>query len=255
MNDVDRLKDYARQLKLSHIKNHVELHLEEAKTHDVSHVSFLQELFEKELETRRVHSTEKRLKQARFPTRKHLEDFDRDRLTPSARKKLKEVATLGFLEEGENLLIMGNPGVGKTHIAIALGVQACLEGKKVLFANAPNLLIELRERTSTHQLTKYKNRFVKYDLVIIDELGYISFDKEGAQLFFNLLSARSETKSLIITSNLAFERWDEIFEDPVLTNAMIDRLVHKAHLLDLFGIESYRTKETKEWLESDKTGE
>ena len=119
--------------------------------------------------------------------------------------------------------------------------------KNVLYITIPNLITELKESMTLNQLTNYKKRFITYDLVILDELGYISFDKQGSELLFNLLSMRNETKSIIITTNLSFNRWEEIFIDPTLTAAMVDRLAHKATVINIKG-DSYRIKETKEWL-------
>lgn len=142
---------------------------------------------------------------------------------------------------------MGNPGVGKTHLATVLGMEACLSGKSVLFTNIPNLVIELKESMSANQLNFYKRRFGKYDLVILDELGYVSFDQVGSEILFNLLSNRTTAGSMIITTNLSFDRWEETFKDPMLTAAMVDRLAHRAHVLDLSG-PSFRVEDTKNWL-------
>lgn len=143
--------------------------------------------------------------------------------------------------------MIGNPGTRKSHLAIGLGIKACLANKTVLFVHVPNLVIELKEAMSSNQVHSNKRRFEKYDLVILDELGYISFDKEGSEILFNLLSNRNDKGAIIITTNLIFDRWEEIFKDPILTGAMIDRLAHKAHVLDLTG-ESYRIKETISWM-------
>jgi len=136
---------------------------------------------------------------------------------------------------------------GKTHLAIGLGIKACLSGYKVLFVTVPLLINQLKESRSQQILTRMEGKFEKYDLVIADELGYISFDKEGSELLFTHLSLRAGRKSTIITTNLSFDRWEEIFSDAVMTAAMIDRLTHKSYLLNMNG-NSYRLKETKEWL-------
>ncbi len=147
------------------------------------------------------------------------------------------------------MILAGNPGTGKTHLATALGIEACLRGYKTLFVTVPTLITQLKESRAERTLRSFQTRFEKWDLVICDEFGYISFDKAGAELLFTLLSLRSGRKSIIVTTNLAFDRWQELFGDPVLTTAMIDRLTHKAYLVNMNGT-SYRIKETKDWIES-----
>ena len=133
-------------------------------------------------------------------------------------------------------------------MAIALGIAACMADKRVLFTNVPNLVIELKEAMSRSEITSYKKKFERFELVIIDELGYVSFDKQGNEILFNLLSNRNEAGAMIITTNLVFEEWEEVFGSPKLTGALVDRLAHKAHVLDMSG-DSYRIKETKQWME------
>ena len=158
-------------------------------------------------------------------------------------KKLPGLATLDFIEKGKNIIMTGNPGTGKTMVSIALGLKACLAGYKVLFTTVPLLVTTLKECNSARTLRYFENRFEKYDLVVADELGYTSFDREGTDLLFNNLSLRAARKSTIITTNLSFERWVEVFGDPTVTSAMIDRLTYKAILVDMEG-DSYRLRET-----------
>jgi len=153
---------------------------------------------------------------------------------------------------GRNIILAGNPGTGKTHIAIGLGLKACLQGYKVYFTTVHGLLTQLRESHAQPTLRQMELRFEKYDLVICDEFGYISFDKQGAELLFNHLSLRAGRKATIITTNLGFDRWEEIFGDAVLTAALVDRLTHKAHLVNMNG-ESYRLRETREMMKKRKT--
>ncbi|MBS4025231.1 MAG: ATP-binding protein, partial [Clostridia bacterium] len=150
----------------------------------------------------------------------------------------------------ENIILIGASGTGKTHYSIGLGVKACLHGKSVLFTSVPNLIIELKEAMSMSQLTSYKRKFATFDLVILDELGYISFDKTGCEILFNLLSDRNDKGSIIITTNLNFDRWEEIFKDTMLTGAMVDRLAHKAHIIELARKSSHRFEETVAWLKA-----
>ena len=158
-------------------------------------------------------------------------------------KRLPELITLDFIMNGQNLIMTGNPGTGKTHTAIGLGIRACEAGYRVLYTTVPYLVTELKESNNNQKLRAYERRFEKYDLVIADELGYISFDRAGADLLFSNLSLRAMTKSTIITSNLTFDRWDEIFGDAAITSAIVDRLTYKAILVDMEG-DSYRFKET-----------
>ena len=146
----------------------------------------------------------------------------------------------------------GNPGTGKTHMAIGLGIRACMNNYKVLFTTVPRLITQIKESRSDSWRRQLENRFEKYDLVICDEFGYISFDKEASELLFTHLSLRAGRKATIITTNLSFDRWSEIFGDPVLTAAMVDRLTHKAFLINMNG-ESYRVKETKSWIKDNQT--
>ncbi|TDX39368.1 IstB-like ATP binding protein [Halanaerobium congolense] len=136
---------------------------------------------------------------------------------------------------------------GKSHLSIGLGIKACNEGYKVFFATVPQFINQLKETQSERRLTNFESKFQKYDLIILDELGYISFDQKGSELLFSFLSLRAERKSTIITSNLSFERWNEVFNDPALTAAMVDRLTHKSYVINMNG-NSYRMKETEEWL-------
>jgi DNA replication protein DnaC len=139
-------------------------------------------------------------------------------------------------------------GAGKTHYATALGIAACMAGKSVLFVTVPNLVIELKEAMGQRQLTSYRRRFERFNLVILDELGYVSFDKTGCELLFNMLSNRHGKGSVIVTTNRAFDRWENVFADPVITGAMIDRLAHKAHILDISREQGGRFEETLAWI-------
>ena len=157
---------------------------------------------------------------------------------------LPEVETLEFIKEGRSIVMYGNPGTGKTHIAIALGIKACLEGYSVFFTSVPRLLTHIREARTEKTLRNLEIKFERYDLVICDELGYVGFDKESAEMLFNHLSLRTGKKSTIITTNLPFTRWEEVLKDKVLCSALVDRLCHKSYLVNMTGT-SYRIKETK----------
>jgi DNA replication protein DnaC len=187
---------------------------------------------------------------ANFPFKKYIDDVKVDYLPEEAKKRFRELRTLNFIKENRNIIFAGNPGTGKTMMTIALGIEACNKGYKVLFTTATRLINELKESRSERRLHSYELKFQKYDLVAVDELGYISFDKEGSELLFSFLSLRAERKSTIITTNLTFDRWNEIFNDNSLTEALIDRLTHKSFVINMNG-NSYRMKETVEWLKKE----
>jgi len=219
----------------------------EANMKNLSYEDFLYNLLLKEHDLRLESSKKNRIRLAGFPYRKYLEELSIEDLPPDARKRLKVLKSLDFIENGQNVILAGSPGTGKTHLSIALGIKACMAGYRVLFATIPLLINQLKESRSDRILGRLESNFEKYDLVIADELGYISFDKEGSELLFTHLSLRAGRRSTIITTNLSFERWDEIFSDSVMTAAMIDRLTHKSYILNMNG-SSYRLKETREWL-------
>lgn len=213
--------------------------------------STLRQYLMMEYERRIEERTKQRIRTAGFPRIKLLEELKRDDLPENMRAVLPRLESLEFVENHENIVLYGNPGTGKTHVAIALGIKACYAGMSVLFSSVPHLITQIKECKSARTLHSLENRFKKYDLVICDEFGYVSCDKEAGELLFNHLSLRADSKSTIITTNLAFDRWGEIIRDKVLVAALVDRLTHKAHLIAMNG-ESYRIKETMKLNERKK---
>ncbi|MEA2103119.1 MAG: IS21-like element helper ATPase IstB [Candidatus Cloacimonadota bacterium] len=244
VNCQEKIIEYTKTIRLPEIRKTFKIKIEEAIEDNYSYDEFLLQLLESEYYRRIENRKLSRIRSAKFPYKKYLEDLEVEFLPEDGRKKLKFLKTLDFIRNGQNVILAGNPGTGKTHLAIALGIRACMEDFKVLFTTVPTLITQLKESRSQGVLRKMELRFEKYDLVICDELGYISFDKEGSELLFTNLSLRTGRKSTIITTNLSFERWQEIFKDPVLTAAMVDRLTHKAYIVNMSG-DSYRLKETK----------
>lgn len=233
------IREYCKSLGLKAISEA----FEDAVSEHSNPVDYLHCLLSCELEEAEARAVTRRIQQAHFPYKKYLEDLEVDCLPKDLQKRLPELRTLEFIPKGQNIILTGNPGTGKTHTAIGLGLSACEAGYKVLHTTVPYLVTELKESNDRKKLRTYERRFEKYDLVILDELGYISFDREGADLLFQSLSLRAMNKSTIITSNLTFNRWDEIFGDAAITSAIVDRLTYKAVLIDMEG-ESYRYRET-----------
>ena len=238
---------YSKELRLPVFRNDFEQVAQDAAKEGADYETFLLRLMEREYDTRLENRKKAQIRQAGFPAKLYLHDLKRDLLPVDAAEKLGLLERLDFVASGRNIILAGNPGTGKTHIATGLGLKACLQGYKVYFATVHGLLTQLRESHAQRTLRQMELRFEKYDLVICDEFGYISFDKQGAELLFNHLSLRAGRKATIITTNLGFDRWEEIFGDAVLTAALVDRLTHKAHLVNMNG-ESYRLRETKEMM-------
>lgn len=249
MNEIIlEIKKYVSELKIPGVNQGLKMNIEEAYKFDKPYEEFLRDILIEAYDTRKENGRKNRIRNAKFPYRKYLDELQVDYLPEDCRKKLKELKTLNFIDEGRNIILAGNPGTGKTHTSIGLGIEACNMGYKVFFTTISSLINELKESKSEKKLYTFEKRFEKYDLIIADELGYISFDKEGSELLFTFLSLRAERKSTIITTNLSFDRWNEIFNDAVLTAALIDRLTHKSYVINMNG-DSYRIKETREWLE------
>ena len=243
--------EYSKELRFPAIRKYLTDETEYARKENLSYEQFLHGLLQKEYDMRVENGKLNRIRIAAFPAKKYLEDLKVEELPQDAQRKLNILKTLDFVKNGQNVILAGPPGTGKTHISIGLGIKAALEGYRVFFTTVPLLINQLKEARGASTLRSFELRFEKYDLVIADELGYISFDKEGSELLFTNLSLRAGRKSTIITTNLSFERWDEIFLDPVITAAMIDRLTHKSYMVNMNG-SSYRMKETKEWLAKHK---
>ncbi len=242
----DKIISLTKEIGLPGIRQNFENLLEEFSSQPDDYNKFLHRLLELEYISRNQTRKASRIRQAEFPYKKYFEDLNREELPTEVKTKIVELENLDFVKQGRNIIFAGNPGTGKTHVAIALGIRACLKDYKVLFTTVPRLITQLKESRSEKTLRQFENRFEKYDLVICDEFGYISFDKDGAELLFSNLSLRAGIKSTIITTNLPFDRWGEIFGDTILTAAMVDRLTHKAYILNMNG-KSYRIKETLEW--------
>lgn len=207
-----------------------------------SYDRFLLALTEQELAIREKNRIARLLRGARFPVMKELADFDFSAITSPGKQEVLELAQCAYIEAKEAILMVGNPGLGKSHIATALATAACRHGAKVRFYNAAGLVGALTQAQDEHRLPKFLAAAIKLDLVVLDELGFIPFTTAGSQLIFQFCSALYERVAIIVTTNLRFADWTQVFGDERLTAALLDRLTHKAHILEFIG-ESYRFRE------------
>lgn len=250
---MDQINKASLDLRLAAFRNELERIVTQAVTESASYEQVILDLLKAEQEVRLINRKKVQMRNAAFPQLKYLQDLNRAELPADAQNKLPELETLDFIANGQNVILGGSPGTGKSHLAIGLGIKACEQGYTVMFTTVSKLLTQIRESHSSRTLRMLELRFEKYDLVICDEFGYISFDKQGSEMLFNHLSLRTGIKSTIITSNLSFEKWNDIFgKDTVLTAALLDRLTHKAYLVNMNG-QSYRMKETKKIQDALKT--
>jgi DNA replication protein DnaC len=249
---TDQINQISLDLRLPAFRKDLKEIIEEAVKQNASYEQVILNVLKAEQQLRQINRKKVQMRNAAFPQLKYLQDINRSDLPADAIAKLPILETLDFISTGQNIILGGSPGTGKTHIAIGLGIKACQEGYNVMFTTVSKLLTQIRENHSSRTLRSLELKFEKYDLVICDEFGYISFDKQGSEMLFNHLSLRTGIKSTIITSNLSFDKWNDIFgKDTVLTAALLDRLTHKAYLVNMNG-QSYRMKETKKIQDSIK---
>jgi len=241
-NVASELAFLTRALKAPSLAAAVERLAERARAESWTHEEFLAACLQREVAAREAHGGEGRIRAARFPARKSLEDFDIEHQRSLKRDVLAHLGTLDFIANKDNVVFLGPPGTGKTHLAIGLGVRACQGGHRTLFATAAEWVARLAESHHAGRLHQELIKLGRVPLLIIDEVGYIPFEAEAANLFFQLVSSRYEQASLIVTSNKPFGRWGEVYGDDVVAAAMSDRLVHHAEVVSLKG-DSYRLKD------------
>lgn len=242
---MENLEHYLRDLKLpTMLAIYKQEALESLKKSD-SYETFLCHLAGQEMLGRMSRRVQVRIKKAHFPALKTLDNFNFETLLSLDKKLVARLMTGEFIKKKENVLALGNSGTGKTHLAIALGMAACQRGESVLFQTAAHLVHTLMEAHEAKRLLSLQKKLKAFPLLILDELGYVPFSKTGAELLFEIFSERHEQGSIIVTSNLPFEEWPQVFGCSRLTEALLDRLTHHAHILEMSG-SSYRLAERKE---------
>lgn len=238
------LKHHLEKLRLPTIRREWEAAAAACASEGRDYGDYLLRLTERELIEREQRAAQRRIKSAKFPVLKTLENFDFAAQPAINETLVRQLANGEYLDARENVLLIGNSGTGKTHLATALGLAACAQGKRVRFWGATALVTHLLEMREQHELKRFFSQVEKHDLIILDELGYVPFSKAGAELLFDIVSRAYERFSLIVTTNLPFEQWTEVMGSERLTGAMLDRLTHRVHIIEANG-ESYRLQDAR----------
>jgi DNA replication protein DnaC len=245
------LDHITKQLRMPTVAKQYRSLAREAEERNLSYEEFLLALLEAETQTREENQKQRRLKQASFPVHKTLDIYDFSLMPSINKNKLMTLAKGEFVEKKENIIFLGNSGTGKTHLGTGLGIAMIENGYKVKFITASDLVEELLMANQEHKLSVFEKRWLKFDVIIVDELGYVPFSKTGAELLFQFFSSRYERASVIITTNLEFQEWTKLFGDEKMTAALLDRLTHRSHILLLNG-ESYRFRQSMKQRENDR---
>jgi len=234
---------YLKRLKLPAIARSYEELAREAASSNQGYDSYLLALLEQEVRQRDENLQRTRIQTARFPSMKTLDQFDFSAVPELNKAQVLLLAQGEYVERRDNVILIGSNGTGKTHLAIGLGVCACRQGRRVRFVTAPALVNELLEARQDHRLSRLEAFYQRVDVLVLDELGFVPFARDGAELLFNLCAARYERRTTIVTSNLEFSRWPEVLGDHTMAGALVDRLTHHAHIIQVNG-ESYRFRES-----------
>jgi DNA replication protein DnaC len=238
------LEHHLKALRLPTMLREYDKVAQQCAAEDVDYPRFLLRITELELLDRERRATERRVRQAKFPVLKSLDSFDFLAIPSLNKAMVLELARSEFIVRRENALLLGNSGTGKTHIALALGLAACQKGYRVRFTTAAAMVHELLEAKDEKRLLRYQKQMAAYELLIVDELGFVPLSKTGAELLFEVFSQRYERGSTMVTSNLPFQEWTEILGSERLTGALLDRLTHHVHILEMNG-DSFRLKQSR----------
>lgn len=237
-----KLIDNFEYLKLNQMVAHLDETIDFMNNNQLSFVDTLIKLTDYEIDMKEINMRKSMVKVAAFPHRKEIKDFDFD-FQPSVNKELiLDFATLRFIERKENIIFLGSSGVGKTHLATSIGIAAAKKRTSTYFIKCNNLILNLKKAKLENRLEARLKHYAKYRLLIIDEIGYLPIDEDDAKLFFQLIDLRYEKKSTILTTNSNFKSWGEIFQDPKIANAILDRVLHHATVVNIVG-DSYRIKD------------
>src|SRR5947209_10140007 len=242
MQDKGLLETYLRALRLTTFAQNYQVFAQDAARSNLSFERYLFGLCEAEMLQREANRVERSIANAKFPVVKEVDSFDFSAVQGISQPRVVELAQGGYLAKKESIILVGNPGLGKTHIATGLALAACRQGKRVRFFGAASLVNDLSAAQHELRLSKFTAQITKLDLVVLDELGFIPFTKEGAQLLFQVCSDLYERVSIIVTTNLRFGDWNSIFGEERMTAALLDRLTHRAHIIEVLG-ESYRFRQ------------
>jgi len=247
VESYQRLTRDLKKLRLPAMIQMLDSHVKQAASSSMSYLDFLSGLVSEEVRFKEQRAVQSRIKSARFPVLKSLDDFDYAFQPSINRKKLGELSSLRFIHNRENILFLGPPGIGKTHLSTGLGVQACESGYKVLFTTLNDMVSSLMASMADNSFPSRLRTFVQPSLLIIDEVGYLPVSKEGANFLFQVVAKRYETGSIILTSNKSFADWGDVLGDGVIASAILDRLLHHSTVFNIRG-DSYRLREKRKEL-------